>query len=345
MTGFTNVVWGARPTKQLATDLGAGAGDGPLIAAALGWAQLSALLADVGVDYVRILAKRGIAWESASSDEAFGKLASFAGWFSDAAAAAADSAGRAGAQAAATTVARISMPGLPELQITEDIHRMAITVGAATGAPIGGVAADAERAALDQKHRAARVMETYEAATEPVARAWAVPHPAEIVSSGALAAEQAIRDATRVVPTRPEPTVGPVPGGTGGYAPASAPRRQTRYATTILAGSSATPATTQPAPASTNPRPAVPATPMAPMMGAPGQGGDTVARRGPVQVGAGIDPTARSGAADDGSSHHAPIAVAVDLGDHPDPRYRSGILDLPSATSVPAVLGATDQNR
>ncbi|HEY9313264.1 PPE domain-containing protein [Williamsia sp.] len=345
MTGFTNVVWDARPTKQLATDLGAGAGDGPLTAAALGWAQVSALLADAGVDYVRILAKLGIAWESVSTDEAFGKLASFAGWFSDAAAAAADTAGRAGAQAAATTVARISMPGLPELQITEDIHRAATTVGAATGAPIGGVAADAERAALDQKQRAARVMETYEAASEPVARVWAVPHPAEIVSPKALAAEQAIRDSARAVPTRPEPTVSAVPGGVGGYAPVSVPRQQTRYATTILAGSTVAPTTTLPAPVSADARPSVPATPMAPMMGAPGQSGDTVARRGPLKAGAGIDPNAFGPTAGDGDINHVPIAAVAGPVDHPDPRYRSGTLDLPSATSVPAVLGATEENR
>ena len=342
MTGFTNVVWEARPTKQLATDLGAGAGDGPLITAALGWAQISALLADAGVDYVRILATLGVSWESASSDEAFGKLASFAGWFSDAAAAAADSAARAGAQAAATTVARISMPGLPELQITEDIHTAAVAVGAATGAPIGGVAADAERAAVDQKQRAARVMETYEAATEPVSRGWSVPRPVEIVSPDALASEQAVRKAARAVPAGPEPTAGAVPGGIGGYSPVSVPRQQTRYAATILAGSSASPAMVQPASTSPAARPSVPTAPMAPMMGAPGQGGDSVARRTPAHAGAGIDPATASGMGDEGV-HDAPVAAAVNLGEHPDPRYRNGTLDLPPAMSVPAVLGATEQ--
>lgn len=345
MTGFTNVVWEARPAKQLATDLYAGAGDGPLIAAALGWTQVSALLADAGVDYVRILARLGISWESVAGDAAFGKLASFADWFSDAAASAADSAARAGAQAAATTVARISMPGLPEMQITEDIHAAAVAVGAATGAPIGGVAADAERAALDQKQRAARVMESYEAATEPVARGWTPPRPAEIVSPDALAAEQAVRQAARAVPAHSEPTAGAAPGGgIGGYAPVSGAPRQTRFATTILAGSTASTGPVQPVPQSAGARPAVPAAPMAPLVGAPGQGGDSVARRSPANAGAGIDP---AGAPASGveSLEDVAVAAAVVLGDHPDPRYRSGTLDLPHATSVPAVLGAMEHER
>lgn len=347
MTGFTNVVWQARPTEQLATDLVTGAGVVPLTDAALGWAQVSAVLADAGVDYVRILARLGISWESATSDHAFGKLGAFAPWFAEAAAAAAANAERAGAQCAAVTVARLTMPNLPEIELTEGIRNTAAAVGTALGAPIGGVAADAERAMHDQKQRAARVMETYEAAAEPVARPWSAPRPAEVVSATALVSEQAppnpdVRHSVHAVSAAPPGPIG------GGYAPIAAgmaaPREKTRFAATVLAGSSAAPVVAGGPAAAVSTRPVTPASPMVPpMAGVVAPNGEAPVRRPQPMPKAGIDGAGESasGAVAGSGQHDQPVNTI----DHPDVRYRSGVLNLPSTNSVPAVLGGSDQDR
>lgn len=347
MTGFTNVVWQARPTEQLATDLVTGAGAGPLTDAALGWSQVSAVLADAGIDYVRILARLGLSWESVTSDQAFGKLGAFAPWFADAAAVAADNAQRAGAQSAAVTVARMTMPNLPEVELTTGIRDAAAAVGAALGAPIGGVAADAERALHDQKRRAARVMETYEAASEPVARPWPGPSPAEVVSSVALVSEQAsLAPATRVTP-QPIPAVPSSPSG-GGYGPmtvgAVAPREKSRFAATVLAGSTAAPVGTESPNTGAGPKPVTPVPPMTPVAGAVASQGEVPGRPSHSTPKAGIDdPDTSAPQTMAGWGHHDQSADSAV--DHPDPRYRSGVLNLPPATAVPSVLGAPDEIR
>lgn len=345
MTGFTHVVWQARSTEQLATDLVTGSGAGPLADAALGWSRASAALADAGVDYLRILARLGISWESATSDHAFGKLGAFAPWFADAAAAAAENAQRAGAQSAAVTVARMTMPNLPEVELTTAIRDTAAAVGTALGAPIGGVAADAERALHDQKQRAARVMETYEAAAEQVAHPWSGPRPAEVVSSVALVSEQSSRSIASRSALPATPAVASSPAD-GGYAPTAiavpAPREKTRYAATVLAGSTAAPVVADTPDAAVGPRPMTPAPPLAPAGAVASQ------PEAPVRQ---PRPAPRAGIADAETS--APETIAdwghydkpVDAADHPDPRYRSGVLNLPATVAVPSVLGAADQDR
>lgn len=347
MTGFTNVVWQARPTEQLATDLVTGAGVAPLTDAALGWSQVSAVLADAGVDYVRILARLGISWESATSDHAFGKLGAFAPWFADAAAAAAENAERAGAQCAAVTVARLTMPNLPEIELTEGIRDTAAAVGTALGAPIGGVAADAERALHDQKQRAARVMETYEAAAEPVARPWSGPRPAEVVSSAALVSEQAPPNGPASHSSNAA-SAAPFGSVTGEYAPMAAgmaaPREKSRFAATVLAGSTAAPAVAESPATAVSPRPVNPVPPMAPMTGVIAPNGEAPVRQPRPMSKAGIDDSdVTSAGAVAGLGHHDQTVNATV--DHPDVRYRSGLLNLPPTNSVPAVLGGSDQDR
>ncbi|ORM25086.1 PPE domain-containing protein [Williamsia sp. 1135] len=347
MTGFTNVVWQARPTEQLAKDLGDGAGVGSLADAGAGWTRLSVVLADSGADYLRIMARLGISWESAHSDHAFAKLGALAPWFVDAATAAADNAGRVAAQCAATTVARLAMPNLPEIEVTKGVRDTAAAVGAALGSPIGGVAADAERALHDQKQRAARVMEAYESASEPLARPWTETLPPEIVSSVALTSEEASRQHRSV----PEAPVSPtVPGGSVGMGPVAmpvtvaAPREKSRFAATVVAGSSVGPIVAEPAASTTAPRPASPLPPMAPMVGGLVPNSETPIRQPRSVPSAGIDPagTETANTAIDWAHFDQPAAAAVE---HSDPRYSSGVLDLHTNTSIPAVLGAGDQDR
>ncbi|MBA4025433.1 MAG: hypothetical protein C0482_24015 [Gordonia sp.] len=347
MTGFTNVVWQARPTEQLARDLGDGAGVGSLADAGVGWTRLSAVLADSGADYLRIMARLGISWESAHSDQAFAKLGALAPWFGDAATAAADNAGRVAAQCAATTVARLAMPNLPEIEVTTGVRYTAAAVGAVLGTPIGGVAADAERALHDQKQRAARVMETYESASEPLARPWTNHSPPEVVSPTAMTSEEAFRQhrATPTVPVSPA-----VPVGSAGMGPvampvaATTPREKSRFAATVVAGSSAGPIVAEPAASTTAARPTPPIPPMAPMAGGLVPNGETPVRQPRSVPAAGIDSAGTEAATTtiDWAHFDQPAAAAVE---HPDPRYRSGLLDLPAATSIPAVLGAGNQDR
>ena len=342
MTGFTGVVWEARPAQRLAADLvEGGAGATPSAQAALAWGCVAGVLADGGLDYAAILTRLGTGWESATSDHAFARLADFATWFTEVSAAAVENAGKATAQCAATTVAHANMPNLPEIAVTKGIRDTAATMGAALGAPIGGVAADAERALHDQKQRAARVMDTYEAASAPLAEPWLPPRLTEAVSSAALAGEQMSRPPAHVAPvSAPTSTTSPGPLLLGGFAPApQAPREKTRFATTVLAGtatpSAAAEAAGQPTPqrSTTAMTPAPPVSPLATV-------GQEPARAARSPQGAGIDaatvtqdPAGRFG---DGSG---PTAEVIDA------RYRTGALDLPPATSVPAVLGAPDTGR
>jgi hypothetical protein len=345
MTGFTNVVWQARPTEQLAKDLVSGAGVGPLADAGVGWTRLSAIFADAGVDYMRILARLGVSWQSAHSDQAFAKLGELTPWFAEAATVAADNGSRAAAQCAATTVARLGMPNLPEIEVTTGIRNTAAAVGAALGTPIGGVAADAERALHDQKQRASRVMETYESATEPLARPWSVPTPPVTVSPVALTSEEASRThrstpATPVSPSAPAGPIGMVPVAM----PVAAPREKSRFAATVLAGAGAGQIVAEPATSTPAPRPMSPMAPVAPMMGGLAPSNETPVREPRPVRSAGIDSagTEAAHATVDWAHFDRPADTAIE---HPDPRYSSGALDLPAATSIPAVLGAGDQDR
>jgi hypothetical protein len=344
VTGFTGVVWQARPAQQLAADLVDGAGPTATADAALAWGHVAVMIADAGLDYAAILTRLGIGWESATSDQAFGRLRAFASWFADASAAAAENGGRTTAQCAATTVARLNMPNLPEIALTEGIRDTAAAVGAALGAPIGGVAADAERALHDQKQRAARVMDAYESASEPLASPWFPPRPMQVVSEKALAAEHTAGTEVQTSPlqTFPLPTApGPaVSSLTGGFAPTpvAAEREKTRFAATVLAGSTA------PAPATGTGQPAPSRTPgsipAVPPVAAPLATTSAQPTRSAIPN-AGVD--ASGSAADDNHRVDDEHGVA---GDHPiDARYRTGVLDLPAATSVPAVIGAADGNR
>ena len=263
MTGFTGVIWDARTTERLAADLAAGSGPAPLAEAGLAWGQVASALVDGGLEYGAILDRIGVNWHSAHSNSVHEKLASLVEWFARAGGEAAGNAVRAEAQAAAVTVARLTMPNLAETDLLERMRDVASATSAIAPA-LTGAAAHAERALHDQRMRAARVMATYEVASEPVAQPWMAPSAAPtIVTPHALQAEQAAREraihprhaAAQQTPSTPSMTsaaVGPI----GAVTPWSPDR--TRPAPTIVA-SAVTPSivpTQTPSPA--------PSTPIAP---------------------------------------------------------------------------------
>ncbi|GAA3697192.1 PPE domain-containing protein [Gordonia hankookensis] len=340
MTGFTGVIWDARPTEKLAFDLGDGPGPGPLTDAGLAWGTVSAELASAATEYGSILAALGLNWRSPHTSAAFEKLTRLAPWFAETAAAAGRNAGRAEGQAAAVTVARLTMPNIVEVDVAEKAMHAATVVSALAPALVGA-AAHAERALHDQKLRAARVMETYEAATESAARPWTDSRPApDLVSAGPLGAERAARQAAARAATHPAPSTVSAPvsmGGIpmGGVAP---PPEKTGYAPTILAGGAGG---GTPVPAATTPS-GSPAsnTPMGPMATHPAAAAtERAVARGPMvseQTDDSHGPSA-SAADERSSSTWAELAVAEQPAAHHvsdagarslDPRYLTETLSL-----------------
>ncbi|MEO9329834.1 PPE domain-containing protein [Gordonia aurantiaca] len=238
-TGFTGVDWDLRSSEQLATDLGTGPGPAPLAEAGLAWARLATEIGEAGVEYAAVLARLGLHWRAAHTSTVFDRLTQLVPWFAETASEAAENSARAEAQAAATTVARLNMPDLAEVDVVERLHEIA--AGATAVAPImAGAAAEAERAVVQQRMRAARVMQAYENATEPVGKPWPSSRRApELVSGQALAAEKAA--AARAAAPRPVaaphmPVVPPLIGGVGGGAAYTPPIEKIRLAPTVAAG-------------------------------------------------------------------------------------------------------------
>ncbi|AZG48439.1 PPE domain-containing protein [Gordonia insulae] len=349
MTGFTGVVWDARTTEQLALDLGDGAGPAPLVEAGLAWADVAAELGSAGAEYGSILAALGVHWRSSYTSEAFEKLTRLVPWFAEAAAAAGRTAARAETQAAAVTVARMTMPNLAEVDLAEKAKDVATTVSALAPALVGA-AAQAERALHDQRMRAARVMETYEAATEPAAQPWpGGPAAPNLVSATALGAERAARETAARAAARQATVTPPVaPGASmmGGVGPALAvpAPEKTRYAPTILAGAGPA-ATTAPvtAPSTGTGTPTGPvAPPMAPHGAATTE--RVIARgAGAAEPATDVEPSGAAAAAD-GTATWAELAVAeqpvahhlsTGHGDRPlDPRYLDETLALDGRTGA-----------
>ncbi|MGV9672647.1 PPE domain-containing protein [Gordonia sp. NPDC003504] len=190
MTGFTGVIWDARTPRRLADDLGAGPGAAPLHETAASWLRLADEFAGAAAEYASIVSRLREHWESGVAQPALDHLATFTGWLVVAAARATATAVTLGAQAAAVDAARLAMPDLGEIDLLASIADAALSVTALT--PLAtGAAAHAERAVHDQRMRAARVMEAYEAAGTPLCTRPPVAAPAPIVvSDTALIAER-----------------------------------------------------------------------------------------------------------------------------------------------------------
>ncbi|MFE3188698.1 PPE domain-containing protein [Nocardia sp. NPDC059240] len=206
--GFTGTVWESRPAEQLARELVTGAGAVPAAEAGLAWARLSAGFAAAAIEYERILTVLDSAWESKNSGSFIERIRALRDWLATSASAAAGNAGQAETHAAAYELAKLTMPDVDEVEKLKDIQQLMQNLGLAFGLPLlGGLAAtdaDAEQA----KAAAARVMRTYEAATENLSKPWEHAAPPQVVS-GVQPAEQA--QPTQPAETAPTPEPGSVP--------------------------------------------------------------------------------------------------------------------------------------
>ncbi|WP_329412289.1 PPE family protein [Nocardia vinacea] len=226
--GFTGVVWEARPTEQLAQDLTRDASTAPLTDAATGWSKLAASFGAAALDYDRIITTIRESWRSTQSEAVIARITTLRDWIQDAATAAATNATRVANQIVAYEVALAAMPHVEELAVLEETRRNLERLGALLGAPLVATAADTETEQDAAKAAAARIMRSYEEATEPLATAWQQTPPPVIVSDTAVADQEAGADqrATAQAGTGipPMPHLGTI----------SVPRAMTAYRTPVV---------------------------------------------------------------------------------------------------------------
>jgi len=273
--GFTGVVWGAREPDRLARELSTGPGAVPMAEAGAAWARLAAGFGTAVAEYELIVASMRGAWQSATSGPVLDRISMLRDWLADAATAAGNNAVRAETQAAAYELARLTMPHTAEIAAIQAVQRMLESIGGALGAPIKAVAADADADADMAKAAASRVMQTYEAATEPLATPWIQQEPPVIATPEALAAEEASAtvSAASAMPALPGVTPGMfMPGGIGAIA---TPAKLQPYRAPVFTEAPEPVEMTTPQPVSTTSSASSSALPMVPgAMGAAGAGED-----------------------------------------------------------------------
>ncbi|MCU1643410.1 MAG: hypothetical protein JWN03_3685 [Nocardia sp.] len=180
--GFTGTVWEARPPEQLARDLVTGAGAVPAAEAGLAWARLSAGFGAAAIEYERILEILDSAWESKNSKPFIERIRALRDWLASLAADAASNAAQAEAHAAAYEIAKLAMPDASDVEKIKQLKELLEQLGAAVGAPMLAKLAQTDTAADDAKAIAARVMRTYEGATESLATPWDQQAPPQITA-------------------------------------------------------------------------------------------------------------------------------------------------------------------
>ncbi|WP_459549320.1 PPE domain-containing protein [Nocardia sp. X0981] len=228
--GFTGVVWPARHTEQLSRDLMTGPGAAPMAEAGAAWTELAATFGAAVVEYDQVLARIRAAWRSPDSEVVLERITRLRDWLADAATAAGQNATRAGGQAVAYEVARLAMPHIAEVAALEDLKQGIEQAGAALGAPLVAAAAQVEGEQDRAQANAARVMQSYESATTPLADPWPQQRPPVIAASTALEAE-------RNAATRPAPAAAgqAVPGGFPvGFPGRSVPLAKVAYQTRAI---------------------------------------------------------------------------------------------------------------
>ncbi|WP_433680938.1 PPE domain-containing protein [Nocardia sp. CA-119907] len=276
--GFTGVVWDAREPDRLARELSTGPGAVPMAEAGAAWTRLAAGFGTAVAEYDMIVASMRGAWQSTTSGPVLDRISMLRDWLADAATAAGNNAVRAETQAAAYELARLTMPHSAEIAAIQAVQRMLESIGGALGAPIKAVAADADTDADMAKAAASRVMQTYEAATEPLAAPWIQQEPPVIASPAALAAEEAsatvsAESAMSGMPAIPAVTPGMfMPGGIGAIA---ASAKLQPYRAPVFTEAPQPVEVTTPQPVSTASTASSSALPMVPgAMGAAGSGDD-----------------------------------------------------------------------
>ncbi|MGA6205421.1 PPE domain-containing protein [Nocardia testacea] len=243
--GFTGVVWEARPADRLARDLTSGAGSASLSDAVAAWARLGAEFGTAALDYDRIVARLRQAWRSDIGTVTLDRLTVVRDWLLDAAHAGAANATRMGEHIAIYEAAALAMPHPEELATLAALQEAVTGVGTALGAPLVAIADDTENQQDSARSHAARVMRTYETASEPLATPWRLESPPVIASDTALHAEHAARDQSG------QPPISAAPG----HRTAVFPRLPIPPMTREPAPYRAT-HVPQPAPASSSPAPA-----------------------------------------------------------------------------------------
>lgn len=208
--GFTGTVWESRPAEQLSRDLVTGAGAVPAAEAGLAWGRLGASFAAAAVEYERILTTLGSAWESDNSGPVIERFRALRDWLTASASAAAGNATQAESHAVAYELARLAMPDAQETEALRDMQRLLSQVGTALGAPMLAEIAKVDGAADEAKAVAARVMRTYEAATEKLATPW------EHEAAPVIVSDVTANGGTPETPEQNPATV-PSPGGVPGY--------------------------------------------------------------------------------------------------------------------------------
>ncbi len=201
------MVWEARPAEKLSKDLATGTGTAPLADAAAAWTRLGTQFGSALVDYDRILTTLRQAWHSDHSTLSLARIEVLRQWLQDAATAAAANASRTADHIVTYEVAKFAMPHPDDMAALAEAQRTIAQLGAALGAPMIAAADDAEQQQILAGTHAARVMRTYETASEPLAAPWHQEPPPVIAPDSALRAEHAARPGTpAVVASRPVAT-------------------------------------------------------------------------------------------------------------------------------------------
>ncbi|HLS76883.1 MAG TPA: PPE domain-containing protein [Nocardia sp.] len=246
--GFTGVIWQARDTERLARELTTGHGVAPMAESGAAWGALAASLGAAVVEYDQIIGTIRESWRSDGTDEVLQRISQLREWLAEAAIAAGENATRVAGQVVAYEVAQRAMPHVADLAALEEMGRGIEQAGAALGSPLVAASAQLDEQRDLAKANAARVMQTYEAASTALAEPWESREPPVIASPAALEAEQASTPASRV------------PGGAAAVAApgiaafagrtAAAPR-PTAYQARTVAQSTPVPVETRPVPATT----------------------------------------------------------------------------------------------
>jgi PPE family len=177
--GFTNVVWEARSTEQLAHDLTEGPGPASVGEAGAAWVRVANEFAAVSADCDKIVAQLQTAWESEASTVVVRKLEALGRWLQAASLAAATNGQRAEEAAIANTVAVLAMPSVSEAVEAKAAQDMMASLAAYNGAILNGNFAEFDEAARAHQANAAAVMRQYEDAVTKLAQPWEQPLPEE----------------------------------------------------------------------------------------------------------------------------------------------------------------------
>lgn len=211
MSGFTGVEWTSRSAERLAADLNRGAGVSPLVEAGLSWNGVAAECAAIADELRVVIDRIELGWDGSAAAPMLACGREFGAWLHDAGEFAGSMSRLLQAQAAARAVATLAMPNAAEISATTALRDSIATVGGAIGGALLGAGAAADRALVDQHHRAARAMQGYESASGHLAAPPSAPQPPARPAGPAASA------------TPPEtPSAPTAPGGIGDV-PATSP--------------------------------------------------------------------------------------------------------------------------